>query len=89
MSNFKMPDHVGIVAMAPHQATAIGWVPNAPIKHGDKIYTADALRDVLEQAAQLCDATAKQWSAYRDHFKERDGAKGCANAIRALIKDIQ
>jgi len=75
MSNLKMPKPV---AKRWLNSVTMAW------EFGDKelsvaianepIYTAEALRDVLEQAAQLCDRNAQSTSA---------------EEIRALIKDIQ
>jgi hypothetical protein len=61
-------------------------------EHGDwnALYTADALRDVLEQAAMVCDEYAK------NHAKEDDNTKAqawmmlqCGAKIRAMKEQIK
>ena len=53
-------------------------------EYGGDVYTAKALRDVLEQAAQMCDEKHWTW-----RMGENSGPKECADSIRAMIGEIK
>jgi len=85
-TKFKMPEPVACIVET-EQGPMVWPIADfdeastycEPDEFPEQLYTADALRDVLEQAAQLCDnADCLQNSTF-------DGA---AAAIRAMIKEI-
>jgi hypothetical protein len=51
MTTFKMPEPVGDIK----NYTLCTATISADLSTGTKLYTAEALRDVLEQAAQKCE----------------------------------
>ena len=75
MTQLKMPEPVAIVACS-LMDISIGW--NQAVPHNTKLYTTKALRDVLEQAAQLCELN--QFFAVGDLH---------ANAIREMKEQIK
>jgi hypothetical protein len=44
----------------------------------------DAAEWMREEAANLADAVAKDYAAYRDHYPQRDGARQAAARIRSI-----
>ncbi len=87
MITFKIPAPLGWARdkccnIWPNQASLKRWVEDNPLVSEQldyPIYKAQDLRDVLEQAAQLCEEVGKWPSLEPRH---------CSESIRAIIKEI-
>lgn len=79
MSNLTMPTPVGYLSVDWYGAVYLPKLTasHAPSEKTKPIYTAEALSDVLEQAARLCDAQ----DGTHDHIYSA--------AVRALIKEVK
>jgi len=76
---FKMPPFAGVVDKYMNV-----WTPDGqePLKDGDKVYTAQALRDVLEQAATKFENMQTEGNAWVSTV-------AVSALIRAMIKEIE
>lgn len=78
MNIFTMPEPVAIVAKSTMRVD-IGWRVEVP--SNTRLYTTDQVREVLEQAAKICDGV--------DNFANPLTAGDCADAIRDLKEQLK
>ena len=83
MSAFKMPEPCGeaepFSGRSADHSQAI--FHRDSVRPGTKLYTAEALRDVLEQAAKVCDSV--------NNHSNPMTANDCADSIRSLKEQIK
>lgn len=90
MTTFKMPEPVAYIDRL--QATTLKTgcpvvttlTTHRAFKEDEPLYTADALRDVLEQAAMVCESLA-----VTDCSDSNIARHECAAAIRAMKEQIK
>ena len=83
---FKLPDPTAWLVQG-NYATMSNNIAEHHAVNGEPVeplYTAQAIKDVLEQAAQMCEEKHWTW-----HMGDTSGPKECAIAIRKMIGEIK